>query len=245
MNILKINHTAFCKQRREHNETMILKMPTIGYKLPMHRVVLHMVCAHTIRCYDCYLSDEWYQSCTPELEKDSVRSDPWSLFRPWLTGVTDRTWYGPTHLLILSSDPCSVLCWSSQVEPMHSISGREGICIHCWMQDTRTTLPYACYNWLLPGDSRIRARGRENTSGGGEARFRLYLRLWSDYFSPVPSPADRSLPGRGPVERFSPQIFGNKVRYNDCARSSSPWGNWDSITIYLGIYRPFCSRVPG
>lgn len=133
---------------------------------------------------------------------------------------------------------------------MHSISGREGFCIRAFTVGCRTQeLPFpmsviTAY-WLLPGDSRIRVRGRENTSGGGEARFCLYLRMWSDYFSPVPSLADNSLPGGGLVERdFSPQIFGNKVRYNDCASGSSLWSNWDSIPIYLGIYRPFFSSVP-
>lgn len=101
-------------------------------------------------------------------------------------------------------------------------------------------MPVTNAHCLVPGGSRIRVRGRENTSGGGEARFCLYLRMWSDsdYFSPLPSPADRSLPAWGLAERFSPQIFGNKVRYNDCARGNSLWGNWDSIPIYLGIYRP-------
>lgn len=47
----------------------------------------------------------------------------------------------------------------------------------------------------------------------------------SDNFSPMPCTAGRSLPGWGPVERFSTQIFCNKVRYGDCARGSGPRGN--------------------
>ena len=68
-----------------------------------------------------------------------------------------------------------------------------------------------------------------------EERQVLSLRMWSDNFSPIPCTAGRSLPGRGPVERFSPQIFCNKVRYGNCAEvaasgvieipSSSTWGS--------------------
>lgn len=87
----------------------------------------------------------------------------------------------------------------------------------------------------LPGFSMQRKREKERERKVMEERQVLSLRMWSDNFSPMPCTAGRSLPGWGPVERFSPQIFCNKVRYGNCAEvgasrvieipSPSTWGS--------------------
>lgn len=160
------------------------------------------------------------------------------LFAPWPAAPGSLIPGDHSFLLTLKL----VLVGVHQIEAApSSISGKEKTTLsECPMLGSKMQKPQQIIltPWLL------KAEREQQWEGLGERHVvSLYLGMRSDNFSPMPSTAGRSLPGWGPVERFSPQIFCNKVRYGDCERGKGPQGNWDAIAIYLGIYRTFSGNV--
>lgn len=174
----------------------------------------------------------------PGIEKDSLTSDP-----GW-PGVTGRNWFEPNTSTLFFPWPlyCSLVGFPRKTYAGCFKKGKQLYQnIHCWYrtQELPSPMPVRTAEYK----KKSRGHGEENISGGGEARFCLYLRMWSDYLFQSCARADRSLVGWSPVDRFSPQIFDNKPRCSDCVKGRSPWGIWDPIIIYMGIYRPFYFSV--